>query len=118
MFFPLHRTSSCRGTFPRRVRDGDPLGRRLAGVENASGSTAVVANSAATVGALGARTLALTASYGKNFLLGAVGKIISNKTSFEVEMRYDDFTDFVSNALSSEVTTFFSAGSATARYES
>src|SRR5574344_1360634 len=29
MLFPLHRTSSCRGTFPRRVRDGDPHGRRL-----------------------------------------------------------------------------------------
>src|SRR5574344_1954567 len=29
MLFPLHRTSSCRGTFPRRVRDGDPHGRSL-----------------------------------------------------------------------------------------
>src|SRR5574344_65030 len=29
MLFPLHRTSSCRVPFPRRVRDGDPHGRRL-----------------------------------------------------------------------------------------
>src|SRR5574344_2349188 len=29
MLFPLHRTSSCRVPFLRRVRDGDPHGRRL-----------------------------------------------------------------------------------------
>src|SRR5574344_1596896 len=29
MLFPLHRTSSCRVPFPRRVRDGDPHGRSL-----------------------------------------------------------------------------------------
>src|SRR5574344_1881312 len=27
MLFPLHRSSSCRGTLPRRVRDGDPVRR-------------------------------------------------------------------------------------------
>src|SRR5574344_425473 len=44
MLFPLHRTSSCRGTFPRRVRDGDPHGRRLrhGGSVALGGSAAIV----------------------------------------------------------------------------
>src|SRR5574344_38298 len=44
MLFPLHRTSSCRGTFPRRVRDGDPHGRTLR-----HGGSVALAGSAATL---------------------------------------------------------------------
>src|SRR5574344_55428 len=49
MLFPLHRSSSCRGTLPRRVRDGDPHGRRLrhGGSVALGGSAALVQYSSA-----------------------------------------------------------------------